>query len=435
LRLSAEGGLVEESCLFAREHGVQALLPFIRRAFPDAAIVPVAISIRSAPPDWDRLAAALAPIVDGETLVVESTDFSHYLPQHAARLFDQQTLNVLAAGDLEQIAALRQPAHADSVSALYIQTKLQQQIFGARPLVIANDNSQSFSPDPVAETTSYMVVLYGRFEPGFEAPVRAGDTLVYFAGDTNFGRAMKMALMAEGAAERVTEAVLSITAGRPLVVNLEGVILPNVPEALDDMTLAMPEDLTVEWLRRLGVAGVGLANNHAMDLGPSGYAETLRALKAAGIPSFGQGEALSLGTLEMVGLSDLDTNAARQVDLLTPALLDRLVRPDARRAVVAFVHWGREYAAAPSPREADLADQMRQRGAALVVGAHPHVAGVGLTALAGGETLVAYSLGNFLFDQGAPRSSGSLLEVRAFGQGTLFARSIPLPNLFDLARP
>jgi len=196
----------------------------------------------------------------------------------------------------------------------------------------------------------------------------------------------------------------------------------------------MPEDLTVEWLRRLGVAGVGLANNHAMDLGPSGYEETLAALKAAGIPSFGQGETLSLGTLDIVGLSDLDTNAARQVDLLTPALLDRLVRPDARRAVVAFVHWGREYVKTPSQREIELADQMRQRGVALIVGAHPHMAGVGLTALAGGETLVAHSLGNFLFDQSAPRSGGGLLEVRTFGQGTLFARSIPLPNLFDLAR-
>jgi len=48
---------------------------------------------------------------------------------------------------------------------------------------------------------------------------------------------------------------------------------------------------------------------------------------------------------------------------------------------------------------------------------------------------MAYSLGNFLFDQGAAKASGRLLELRVFGQGTIAARLIELPNLFDLARP
>ena len=79
------------------------------------------------------MADALAPLVDRETLIVESTDFSHYLPQHEAWRFDQQTLNVLASGSLDAIAALDQPQHADSVGALYIQTKLQKALFSAAP--------------------------------------------------------------------------------------------------------------------------------------------------------------------------------------------------------------------------------------------------------------------------------------------------------------
>ena len=88
--------------------------------------------------------------------------------------------------------------------------------------------------------------------------------------------------------------ILARTKSRPLIVNLEGVILPNVPEAIDDMTLAMPEELATAWLKRLHVAAVGLANNHAMDLGASGYAETTRALDAAGIPWFGRDDVLAL---------------------------------------------------------------------------------------------------------------------------------------------
>ena len=106
---------------------------------------PVAISIRADRADWDRMADALAPLVDRDTLIVESTDFSHYLPQHEARRFDQQTLNILASGSLDGIAALLQPQHADSVGALYIQAKLQKAIFSAAPLVIANENSQRYA--------------------------------------------------------------------------------------------------------------------------------------------------------------------------------------------------------------------------------------------------------------------------------------------------
>jgi AmmeMemoRadiSam system protein B len=424
----------DDSCLFGKEHGVQAMLPFIRHYFPEAAIVPVAISIRSNRADWDRMIDALEQIIDSDTLVVESTDFSHYLPQHEARRFDQQTLNVLAAGSLDEIAALRQPQHADSVGALYIQTKLQKALFSALPLVIANENSQAYSPDYVAETTSYMVALFGRFDANFDNVTRPSDKTVYLAGDTNFGRAMKNALIEEGAAERIASSILSITRGRPLVVNLEGVVLPNVPQAIDNMTLAMPEDLTLDWLRKLNVRGVGLANNHAMDLGASGYAETLRALLSASIPAFGQGETLALGGLDIVGLSDLDTNASRQVDLLTPNLLDRLVRPQADRPTVAFVHWGREYITEASEREKMLADEMRLRSASLIVGAHPHVTSGRLETLGGGDTIMFYSLGNFLFDQNAERSSGAMLEIRIFPQGTFFARLIPLPNFFDMAR-
>jgi AmmeMemoRadiSam system protein B len=423
---------VEPSCLFAREHGVLALLPFLRRYFPAAAIVPVAISIKSGRADWDRMAAALQPLVDADTLIVQSTDFSHYLPQHVARGFDQQTLNILASGSLDMIAGLTQPGHADSSGALYIQTKLQQQIFRAAPLVVANENMQQYSETYVAETTSYMVVLFGQFGASYNNPATGKEHLYYFAGDTMFGRAMTRLLSDELAAERIVDEILARTRSRPLIVNLEGVVLPNVPEALEHMTLGMPEELALDWLKRLNVAGVSLANNHAFDLGGAGYRETVGALQKAGIPAFGQGEALQLPGLDIVGLTDIGANGTMALDLIVPELLDRLVRKDASKPVMAFVHWGSEYVPAPGPREKMLADEMRVRSVSAIVGAHPHVADGKLTALGGGDTLLAYSLGNFLFDQTAERSSGTLLEVRIFEQGTFFARLIPLPNFFDL---
>ena len=101
---------------------------------------------------------------------------------------------------------------------------------------------------------------------------------------------------------------------------------------------------------------------------------------------------------------------------------------------MAFVHWGREYIAEPSRREDMLADEMRLRSVSAIIGAHPHVASAGVTALGGGDVAEVYSLGNFLFDQSASRASGALVEMRIFEQGTVFMRNIPLPNFFDMRR-
>jgi poly-gamma-glutamate synthesis protein (capsule biosynthesis protein) len=101
--------------------------------------------------------------------------------------------------------------------------------------------------------------------------------------------------------------------------------------------------------------------------------------------------------------------------------------------VLAFVHWGREFVTEPAAREEMLAQEMRRRGVAAIVGAHPHQASADVTEIGGGDVSMIYSLGNFLFDQDGDTASGALAEVTAFDQGTLFLRQVPLPNLYDAA--
>lgn len=423
-----------EACLFAEDHGLQAMLPFIRHHFPDARIVPLAISIRSKRKDWEAAAAALAPLLDDDTLVVQSTDFSHYLPHYEARRHDQQTLNLIAAGTFDQIALLRQPDHVDSLGALYIQLKLQRGRAGTTPLVVANENQQQYDPLPVAETTSYVVIQFGRFPDDMPAPDAAKTRFLYLAGDTSFARAMQDALLREPAAERVAEAVLRRTGGRPLAVNLEGVILPNVPAGIDDMTLAMPQDLAIAWLKRLNVAAVSLANNHALDLGEQGLSETRRALDEAGIIHAGQGETIRVAGVDLVALTDLDVNGSYDNDLITADLLAGIANGAGDRPLVVMVHWGREYSDTPGPREKFLAEALARRAVSGIFGGHSHVASSEMQALAGGDALHLYSLGNFLFDQTAEKASGAIVELRIFEQGTFFGRLMPLPNLFDLAQ-
>lgn len=425
------GPLVEDSDLFVREHGITAILPYVAHFFPGTPVVPVAVAISSNRAEWEGLVAALAPLVTPRTLVVQSTDFSHYLTLPEAILRDQETLNVIAAGDLDALEKLRQPQHLDSRGGQYIQARLQAERFGAAPVVIANSNMEFYLGHPVAETTSYIVQAWMPPPARVDFAGYADGERLCFAGDTFFGRHLAPILARPDIADRLAAEIAGLLDGCPLVLNLEGVMLPELPTGLSDLQLAMPEDLTLDWLTRLGVVAVSIANNHSTDLGAGPRAAMKSRLEAAGIRVLDGAAAVDLGPLRAFALTDLDN--AEGSALIADAALDAVTRSDAAPPVAAFMHWGTEYAPTPGAREDHLADALRRAAVSLVVGAHPHVASDRLAALAGGETLLAYSLGNFLFDQPGARASGAILEVRFFPQGTFFARLVPIPNVYDRA--
>jgi poly-gamma-glutamate synthesis protein (capsule biosynthesis protein) len=235
------------------------------------------------------------------------------------------------------------------------------------------------------------------------------------------------------ARERLRKELQSRLDGCKLIVNLEGVTVEELPADLGPLTLAMPEDVTLDWLKAINVVAVSVANNHAKDLGEDAYARMVASLRAHGIEVVEHGGIVDLGPFRLAGLTDID-NSARPFDKrISAGDLQAIGRADAAPPLAAFLHWGREYQPAPDARQTELARALRQSGVALVVGAHPHQAYPHIEALAGGETAVAYSLGNFLFDQFSDRASGAILEVRFFPQGTFFARLVPMPNFYEAA--
>lgn len=433
--LLADRTLVAESDLFAREHGIGALLPYVARFFPDTPIVPIAVAIGSNREAWDALIETLDPLITERTLILQSTDFSHYLPLPAAILRDQETLNVIAAGDLDAVAKLRQPQHLDSRGGQYIQMRLQADHFGAAPMVIANSNMQFYVGREVEETTSYIVQIYPSREDANRVDLAGysdGEVLC-FAGDAFFGRHLAPVISQPAIRDRLLAEIEAVLGGCPLALNLEGVTVPEMPTGIGTMQLAMPEDLALDWLERLNVVAVSIANNHSRDLGDEPRAAMKTALEAAGIAVLDGVAAVDLGPIRAVALSDLDNSGGVRAGLVTEADLEAVTRSDAAPPLAAFMHWGREYARLPDEREDHLISTLRRAAVSLIVGAHPHVASERLAALAGGESLLAYSLGNFLFDQPGAQSSGAVLEVRFFPQGTFFARLIPIPNFYDRA--
>ncbi len=414
--------LVTESSLFSHEHGVQALLPFVAHFFPQARILPIAIRHRSSQADWEALAKTLAPLLDGSTLLVQSTDFSHYLPQSKARARDQETLRVLSGGDPRAVLTLSEPAHLDSRGCQYLQLKLQRQVFGAGPTVIANRNSQEYTAEPVKKTTSYIVQLYSP-EP---LPV-AGARSYFFGGDFFCGRwvARKLAVPAYRAA--LERQVLHLTGGRPLILNLEGVLQERCPDAPGPYTLCMESPLTLPLLKEMKVRAVSLANNHSHDLGEDAYREMPRSLEAQGIRCLENRGVLDLGAFYLTGFTDVDNQGEERTARLTQEDLEGLARIKKDKPLFALIHWGREYAAQAGPREQALAALLEDRGVEVVIGSHSHRAG---SLEVSKKSCRVFSLGNFLFDQDNARVSGMLLEAVFFPQGTYFLKVHPLKNLY-----
>jgi hypothetical protein len=194
-------------------------------------------------------------------------------------------------------------------------------------------------------------------------------------------------------------------------------------------TLCMESALTLPLLRELNVRAVSLANNHSHDLGEDAYQEMRRCLNEQGIACLENRQVLDMGPFYLAGFTDVDNRSETKVAQLTQQNLAGLSRLKKDKAVFAFIHWGREFAAQAGPREEALAALLEEKGAEVIIGCHSHRAS---TLEETRQSCRVFSLGNFLFDQSRPPVSGMLLEADFFPQGTYFLKVHPLKNLYRL---
>lgn len=88
------------------EHSIEVQLPFIQTVLPQASIVP----ILAGHADPAAVANLILPFLDDTTLVIASSDFSHYHSDQEARRLDQKSLATIMAqnsdGELDACGAL-----------------------------------------------------------------------------------------------------------------------------------------------------------------------------------------------------------------------------------------------------------------------------------------------------------------------------------------
>lgn len=206
------------------------------------------------------------------------------------------------------------------------------------------------------------------------------------------------------------------------VVNFEGVMTsrPWDVRPVGDTRLWVPF-AGAKAFAPAGVDVVSLANNHAFDAGAFGLAESLAALRGAGVSVIGAGDSVEEARqpyIHPVGdgcvallpatmwSNRWDTNRPMKLayyarHVAFERLLDRIQAASDRCAVVAvYVHWGAERQHAVRDTVREQARQMVAAGADLIVGHHAHVL-KGVEFIDGAP--VAYGLGNFVFGNMHPR--------------------------------
>lgn len=264
-----------------------------------------------------------------------------------------------------------------------------------------------------------------------------GEVTLAAVGDIMLARSIGAALESADAASPFAE-VTDILRGSDVTVgNLECAIADKGTPARKAFTFRAPA-IAAEALAEAGFDVLSLANNHSLDYGVAALGQTMRAVHAAGLWHVGAGlndtgarRAVRLAAkgVRLAFLAYVDTPAegsysraawAAQTNRPGIAWADPAhIREDVAAArldadvVIVLLHSGTEGSRAPSRSQRAAAYAAIEAGAALVIGSHPHVLqGVERR----GDGVIAYSLGNFVFD-GFGNTESAILRITLGREG------------------
>jgi hypothetical protein len=291
----------------------------------------------------------------------------------------------------------------------------------------------------------------GRYRLSIVAPgrtARVGALLVRplvldAVGDVTFGEQVGPAVSTHGGAYPWKGVAGTLRAADITVGNLETSISTRGVAVVKQYTFRGQPHALPAMAQLAGFDVLTLANNHTGDYGPAALLDTIRHVRAAGMKTIGAGANATLAMhpavveagglrIAFLGFSDINplgfsaTSTTPGTARADPEAIMRAVRAARRHAdvVVCFMHWGVELHGAPDSRQGRIASACIGAGAQVVLGAHPHVLGPVLRPTS--RTLVAWSLGNFVFPSSGVTARTAVLQVRLDGRGVRGYRLLPV---------
>jgi poly-gamma-glutamate capsule biosynthesis protein CapA/YwtB (metallophosphatase superfamily) len=262
-------------------------------------------------------------------------------------------------------------------------------------------------------------------------------------GDITFGEQVGPAIAAHGAAYPWLRVAGLLRSADVTVGNLETAVSSRGAPQGKEFTFRGPPQALRPLAQLAGFDALTLANNHSADFGRDALLDTARHVRAAGIEPFGAGANLAAARspalveagglkVALLGYSDVNPagfNASASTPGTSKADVPSVfsdVRAAARRAdvVICFMHWGMEMRPEPDLRQQQLAAACLNAGARVVLGAHPHV--LGPVRMPGRRSLIAWTLGNFVFPSSRATARSAILQIHLAADGVRGFRLLPI---------
>jgi poly-gamma-glutamate synthesis protein (capsule biosynthesis protein) len=283
------------------------------------------------------------------------------------------------------------------------------------------------------------------------ADARAETLHLAFAGDVMFGRFIEGGFRPiEAEEDDPFDQVAHLLDSDFTMVNLETPIMrePLKKSPWGTRMRFVTSMERVATLARNNVDAVTIANNHAFDVHHKGLRETPQILDDLGLRYIGahrrdlpkhRAETIEVNGWKIAFIpATTEANwEEKRKDILVPhaprdkvgeALVPvvKAARPD-HDLVIVVLHWGEEYKDEPARWQVKAARAYIDAGADAVIAHHPHVL-QGIERYKHG--LIAYSLGNFLFDNlGSNRKWSGILHLHFRRDGACLERAAFDPTI------
>lgn len=422
--LADNGVLLDDSC-FKGEHSIGVQAVFIKYFFPDAKMVPILFSSSASNQHIERLVNLLLAHKDKLTFVT-SVDFSHYETYKAAKVIDSLSEKMIKSFDVESLTL----KHVDSPPSVKTAVLFAKNIGALKPFITGSANSYDFTSNP-DNTTGYINAIFPDFKKTKDV------TTLMFVGDMMLTRNVGKKIEETGDWRWPFLKIGEYLASADLTFgNLETTISERGYN-VGSIYSFRSNPKVAEGLLFAGFDVLSVANNHMGDWTRQAFEDTFGILKTNGINYAGGGfneeEAHSPTIREIkgtkfgfLGYTDLGaryTEAKGDASGIAWASKE-IVEKDVKNAkeksdfVIVSFHFGDEYKPLSNARQKILARSAIDAGASLVIGHHPHVIQE-IEEYNGGY--IAYSLGNFVFDQyfSEETMKGLLLKVIVKGAKVL----------------
>lgn len=245
---------------------------------------------------------------------------------------------------------------------------------------------------------------------------QSDTTTLTFTGDTMLGRGVAREIQTKGSAIFFNGYKQYFENADFGIINFECAITSSYPPVNKRFNFACERE-NLEYMRKIGITHLNLANNHSIDYGSCGLKETIDQITQHDLLPIGvaaesgqlflptliydKGNAVALFASLLLNIEKYaDTNCQVFINHDKLYTLHKVVREfklnNPYTAIIVLLHWGREEQVKPSVAQEVYARRLIDNGADMIIGCGSHTL---QEVQIYKNRSIYYSLGDFIFDR------------------------------------